>query len=213
MSHHNNRVHQAASNEPSSEVASDEAWEDQRGNDLDNTQLDVDLGLSEPTWEESDGEESESVTSEDAGFTSQPLGVDLQPAEPVDTPESSPITVEFFNGAAEVIEVLKNRFAQLWEGDKLYGLRKIAGSHYPFSGTVEFTGVEKFLQYLPMGRINDFLRLDYVRLTIVLLLLAMLTMDVAGQAETLLFFVCTRITSTYRSPSQPSFLERSSDQR
>ena len=126
-------------------------------------QLDVDLGLGEPTWEESDGEETESVTFEDAGFTSQPLGVDLQFAESVDTPESSPITVEEFYGAAEVNKVLKNRFAQLWESDKLYGLRKIAGSYYPFSGAVEFAGVERFLQYLPMGRINDFLKLDYVR--------------------------------------------------
>ena len=164
-------------------------------------QLDVDLGLGEPTWEESDGEESESATSEDASFTSQPLGVDLQFVEFIDAPESSPIAVEEFRGAAEVTEVLKNRFAQLWESDKLYGLRKIAGSHYPFSGTVEFTGVERFLQYLPMGRINDFLNLDYVRQTVVLLLLAMLTMRLEGQAETLLFFLRARVTSTYRSPS------------
>lgn len=131
--------------------------------------LDVDLGLGELTWEEIDEEEDESAaTPEDADFTSQPQGVDLQPVEPIDAPELSPITVEEFRGAAEVIEVCKNRFAQLWEGDRLYGLRKIAGSHYPFSGTVEFMGVESFLQYLPMGRINDFLKLDYVRQTLVL---------------------------------------------
>ena len=204
-------MHQAASNEPSSEVGSDEACEDHSGNDSGDMQLDVDLGLGEPTWEETDGEEAESVTSEDADFTSQPLGVDLQCMGPIDTPESSPITVEEFQGAAEVNKVLKNRFAQLWENDKLYDLRRIAGSHYPFSGTVEFAGVEKFLQYLPMGRINDFLKLDYVRQTVIFLLLAMLTMGLAGQTETLLFFVCTRVTSTNRSPSQPSSLERSGD--
>lgn len=166
-----NRVHLApALNGPSSEVGSDEACEDwQRENNSGNydMQMDLDLGPFESKWEESDGGESESSIFEDASFTHQPLGVDLAFDAPL-AESSSSITVEEFCGAAAVLEVLKNRFAQLWESDKLYGSRKIAGPHYPFSGAVEFTGVERFLQYLPMGRINDFLSLEYVRQSVVL---------------------------------------------
>ena len=125
--------------------------------------MDVDIELNRPRWDGNDGEETEAIFFEDADFTSSPSGIDLQSADLVDTPESS-IIVEEFSGAAEVFDVCKNRYVQLWESDKLYGLRKIAGPLYPFSGEIEFEVVDTVLQHLPMGRVDDFLKLDYVRL-------------------------------------------------
>ena len=128
--------------------------------------MDVDIERGVLGWGGLGDEEIElAIASEDADFTSSPLGIDLQSADLIDTPESL-ITVEEFPGAAEVFDVCKNRYVQLWESDRLYGLRKIAGSHYPFSGEMEFEVVDKVLQYLPMGRVDDFLKLEYVRLAI-----------------------------------------------
>ena len=109
--------------------------------------------------------------------------------------------MEEFPGAAEVAEVRKNRYDQLWESDKLHELCKITGPLYPFSGKVEWQAVEKLLQHLPVGIVDDFLKLEYVRLTIVLLLLAMLMTGLAGHTKTLLFLVCTRVAGMYRGPS------------
>lgn len=150
-----------ASSEASSEVGSDEGC-----GYYPDTHMDVDIERGVLGWGGLGDEEIElAIASEDADFTSSPLGIDLQSADLIDTPESL-ITVEEFPGAAEVFDVCKNRYVQLWESDRLYGLRKIAGSHYPFSGEMEFEVVDKVLQYLPMGRVDDFLKLEYVRLAI-----------------------------------------------
>ena len=167
----NKHARQIASSSSSSEVGSDEGCSYPRENCVDDTQMDVDLELGKPVWGGTGGEETEYITPEDADFTSSPMGVDLQSADPIDSSEPT-ITVEEYPRAAEVIEVRKNRCVQLWESDKLYELRKIAGAYYPFSGKVEWQAVDKVLQHLPMGKVDDFLKLEYVRLTIVLLLLA-----------------------------------------
>ena len=149
----------------SSEVGSDEGCGYPEESYTYDTHMDVIIELDELRREETGDEETEAIASEDVDFTSSPSGIDLQPANLIDTPEPL-MSVEEFPGAAEVFAVCQNRYVQLWESDKLYGLRKIAGPLYPFSGEMEFEVVDSVLQHLPMGRIDDFLKLEYVRMAI-----------------------------------------------
>ena len=158
---------QAASSEVSSEVGSDEGCGYTGENYTYDTLVDVDIELDQLRWDGNGGEETEAIAFEDVDFTSSPSGIDLQSADLIDTPEPSIIAEEFL-GAAEVFDLCKNRYVQLWESDKLYGLRKIAGPLYPFSGEMEFEVVDTVLQHLPMGRVDDFLKLDYVCLAFAL---------------------------------------------
>ena len=77
-------------------------------------------------------------------------------AEPV-------VTVEEYPEAARVINESKHLYAQVWEGDKLYESRKIGGTFYPFSGSMEWEVVE-WLHSLdvPMEKIDRFFGLEYV---------------------------------------------------
>ena len=108
---------------------------------------------------------TECLSAEDAEFTSSPSWIELHSDSAVlaDATESL-ISVEEYPGAAQVISESENLFTQIWESDKLYESRKIGGSFYPFSGSMEWEVVE-WLHSLdvPMERIDRFFELEYVR--------------------------------------------------
>lgn len=103
---------------------------------------------------------------EDAEFTSSPSGIELHSDSAVLADATEPlISVEEYPGAAQVVGESENLFTRIWESDKLYESRKIGGSFYPFSGSIEWE-VAEWLHSLdvPMERIDRFFELEYVRI-------------------------------------------------
>lgn len=146
----------------SSEVGSDENYSEDYC--AGGTPMDLDTEWEDRSWDEGIGEEPEYTLSfeDDDEFTSSPMGIDCA-ADPIDVAET-PLYVEEYAGAAEVMEERKDIFGQIWETDRYYGSRKIGGPHYPFSGSIEWEVVE-WLHSLavPMDRIDRFFNLEYVR--------------------------------------------------
>ena len=110
-----------------------------------------------------DDELTERLSTKDVEFTASPSGIDLHSAGLLIAAESL-VSVEEYPEAAQIIDVSKDLYSQIWEGDKLYGSRKIGGPFYPFSGFMEWEVVE-WLHSLdvPMERIDRFFKLNYVR--------------------------------------------------
>ena len=145
-------THRPVSDKSSTEVGSDE----------EDTQALMDFD-QEPWYGSSDDEATtEHPNIEDPEFTSSPSGIDLRAAELIGVAEPV-VTVEEYPEAARVINESKHLYAQLWEGDRLYESRKIGGTFYPFSGSMEWEVVE-WLHSLdvPMEKINRFFGLEYV---------------------------------------------------
>ena len=153
----------------SSEIDSDELEESSclRGDCAEDAPTEDDQDLLVPedplVWAGDCGEENETPGFEsNANFTSSPSGIDLHLEELTTTPETS-IFIEEYLGAADVIEMNKDLFSQMWEADEYHECRKIGGPHYPFSGPMEWEVVE-WLHSLqvPMDRIDRFFDLEYV---------------------------------------------------
>ena len=147
----------APTRQPTSDISSSEVGSDEEG-----TQEPMSLDQGPGYYEGPDDEATEHPGIKDSEFTSSPSGIDLRSTELIGAAEPA-VTATEYPGAAQAIGESKNLYAQIWESDKLYESRKIAGAFYPFSGSVEWEVVE-WLHSLdvPMEKIDRFFDLEYV---------------------------------------------------
>ena len=152
----------APTRQPTSDISSSEVGSDEEGTFPPNgceVPMDLDEELGNGIL---DDELTERLSTEDVEFTASPSGIDLRSAGLLIAAESL-VSVEEYPEAAQIIDVSKDLYSQIWEGDKLYESRKIGGPFYPFSGLMEWEVVE-WLHSLdvPMERIDRFFELEYV---------------------------------------------------
>lgn len=85
-------------------------------------------------------------------------------APPLNIPSDENIFCEYYEGAAEVFSQDEILYEKILKNDAHRAAREVSGIYYPFSDWAELELAE-WLESLPMSRIDEFLRLEYVSIS------------------------------------------------